>query len=702
MRMVGRLVLVGLMSLICVVLIQDIVTAQEKEEPAPKIRKIVLYKHGVGYFERRGKIKDNATITLSFKAAQIKDLLTSLYAIDMGKGRVVSIGYDSKDPIEKQLEGVLIRVPEANALTQFLMQLKGARVEAMIGTKTVRGHILGIEPIVEKKDQVTITTYKLVILGEDGQIQPVNLLDVSGIRILDEMIQEDLKRVLDIYLNSKYTDRKRVKISVQGTGEREIRIGYIIEAPIWKTSYRLILGETGKPMLQGWAIVENPTDEDWEEAELSLVAGNPISFVMDLYTPYYPARPEILLSSLIPGVPSVSGLVARAKSIESLSNKALYKAKKEQRQGGGYEEAEEKLAMDKGGLVPAPPGSSALAELLAESFVAVAQGAAAGELFSYTVTTPVTIPRNKAALVPIISEPVDSEKILYYNRSVSASPMNAVYFKNTTNYTLEAGPVTLFEGSTSVGEGIFKKALKPGMNEIIPYAIETGCTVELTSARSSPQPAHSASLADGILAVRQFNILQAVYKITNQMGKSFILYFDHPKTEGYKLVEPAKPEEEVAGLYRFKIPLEPNESKEFKVEEKMEVQSRIYVRNMRTDEIKFYIAEPYISKETKAFLSEILTIMQEKTSVARQITEANADIAKLETDQERCRKNLQVLKDVPEEREIRKGYLERLTKADKRIDELTENIADLRERDKTLDQDLVKKIQEYKEEQKEK
>jgi hypothetical protein len=702
MGMVGKAVLVALLALICLVLLQDIVTAQEKEEPAPKIKKIVLYKHGVGYFERRGNIKDNATITLSFKAAQIKDLLTSLYAID-SKGRVVSIGYDSKDPIEKQLEGVLIRVPEASALTQFLMQLKGARVEVTIGNKPYTGHILGIEPIVEKKEQTTILTYKLVILSDDGQIQPVNLLEVSGVRILDEMIQADLKRVLGIYLNSKYTDRKQVKISTQGTGEREIQIGYIIEAPIWKTSYRLILSEKEKPKLQGWAIVENPTDEDWEEVQLSLVAGNPISFVMDLYTPYYPARPEILLSSLIPGAPSVAGLVAKPREANERTKffgPALRAGEKPTVEIESAIMEMGKANKGYGGLVPASPAAPALAELLASSFEAIAQGAAAGELFSYDVTTPVTIPRNKAALVPIISEPVDGEKILYYNRSVSASPTNAFYFKNTTNFTLEAGPVTLFEVSTSVGEGIFKKALKPGMNEIIPYALETGCTVELISARSLPQPAHSASLTAGFLEVKQWNILEAVYKITNQMGKAFTLYFDHPKTEGYKLIEPEKAEEEVSGLYRFKISLAPNETKEFKVKEKMEVSSRIYVRNMRTDEIKVYIAEPHISKETKAFLSEILTIMEERTSIARQILEKKADIEKQEADQERCRRNLEVLKDTPEERDIRKGYLDRLTKADKRIDELTEIITDLREKEKLNEEKLIKKIQEYKEEEK--
>src|SRR5204863_6871509 len=70
-------------------------------------------------------------------------------------------------------------------------------------------------------------------------------------------------------------------------------VGYIIETPIWKTSYRLLFSDNAQPLLQGWAILENTTDEDWDQVEVSFVAGSPMSFVMDLYTAYYPQRAEI-------------------------------------------------------------------------------------------------------------------------------------------------------------------------------------------------------------------------------------------------------------------------------------------------------------------------------------------------------------------------------------------------------------------------
>ena len=192
-------------------------TKDEKDKATPPVTKIVLYKHGMGYFERIGKVKDDAVITLDFKTDQMQDLLTSLYAIDLG-GKITSIGYDSKDPIDKQLENILIRVPEGSALTQFVTQLKGVRVEIKVGTETARGSILGIEPVSQKTDGSVLTAYKVVLLKEDGAIQPFNLFDVSSMKILDARIQEDLQRILAIYKNSKYTVRKQVRIQTIGKG----------------------------------------------------------------------------------------------------------------------------------------------------------------------------------------------------------------------------------------------------------------------------------------------------------------------------------------------------------------------------------------------------------------------------------------------------------------------------------------------------
>src|SRR6188474_1331729 len=167
--------------LLCLpVLAQDVA----KKDAALAVKKIVVYKHGVGYFEREGKVQGNQKVVLAFKSAQMKDLLKSLYAVDLDGGRVATISYDTKDPLSKQLEDILIRVPEQNALTQFLMQLKGARIEATIGGETVVGSVVGIEPVVRQTPSGNTTSYKLVLFRDDGKIQPVDLLEVASLKLL--------------------------------------------------------------------------------------------------------------------------------------------------------------------------------------------------------------------------------------------------------------------------------------------------------------------------------------------------------------------------------------------------------------------------------------------------------------------------------------------------------------------------------------
>ncbi len=192
---------------------------------------------------------------------------------------------------------ILIKVPEKAALSQFLMQLKGARLTAKAAGETVEGRILGVEPVTEiVNNQAVNKSYRLVLLTDAGPIRSLDLFAISEFSLTDKALQRDLRRLLDLSLDSKYTNRKKLTLSATGKGEREVRIGYLIEMPIWKCSYRVIFDERKKSapaLLQGWALAENNTEDDWKNVTISFVAGNPMSYVMDLYSPYYVKRAQV-------------------------------------------------------------------------------------------------------------------------------------------------------------------------------------------------------------------------------------------------------------------------------------------------------------------------------------------------------------------------------------------------------------------------
>lgn len=656
------------------------------------IRKIVVYKHGVGYFEREGKVTGNQQVALTFKTAQMKDLLKSLFAVDLNGGQIATIQYDTKDPLSKQLEDILIHVPDENTLTQFLTQLKGARIEATIAGEKTTGSVIGIEPIARQTKEGTITSYKLVLYADGGRILPIDLLEAQSLRLLDEGLQKDLARVLDIHLKAKHADRKSVVLNATGQGERSVRVGYIIETPIWKTSYRLLFTDNAQPLLQGLAILENTTDEDWEQVDVSFVAGSPMSFVMDLYTAYYPQRAEIPVGVTAAPRPEPMALREKAAAAPAPPGAAFGA-----RMRGAAEAKKDANADREEGLARRELRKS-FAEELENAVAPAVAGVEVGDLFAYQAREKVSVKRGQAALVPILSERVDGgERILFYRAAVSAKPMNAYYFKNSTALTLEAGPVTVFDGSTCVGEGLMRKVLKKDMKDMIPYAVEAGVSIDRRVNQRS-DPVTRGTIANGVLTLTYTQNYESVYSIKSQIGKDAVLYLDHPKTSNFKLAEPAKAEEEVDGHYRFKVEVKAGQTVELKVRETLPSTSSVTLLGTPSETIRFYLQQRYLSETAKALLAQLIASQGEISRLRQRENDLAQERARITEDETRVRQNLQVLRDTPSELEMRKKYLAQLEKNETRLDQIRDESKQAASARQQLESELAKKVQEFRDE----
>jgi hypothetical protein len=661
--------------------------AQDRPASPLRVRKVVVYKHGVGYFEREGEVTGNQTVSLTFKAAQMKDLLKSLYAVDLNGGRISSISYDTKDPLSKQLEEILLRVPDGHALTHFLSQLQGARVEAVSAGQTVAGSVLGIEPVAKAGKEGTVTSYKLVLLRDDGKIHPLELFEVSELKILDEGLQRDLKRLLEIHLKSKQADRKGIVLHAVGEGRRTVRVGYILETPIWKTSYRLLFDEGRAPLLQGWAILENTTDEDWEDVDVSFVAGSPMSFIMDLYTAYYPARPEVPLG--VTAAPT-AGEEDKGDFVGGLQGDA-----RKETQG---DRVRRQLASKAAGAAPAAPAPAALRELLEASFVPAAVGQEVGDLFAYRAREKVSVRRGQAALVPILSERIEGgERVLYYRASLHPRPMNAYVLKNATGLTLEAGPVTFFEGPTCVGEGILRKVLKKGMRAVVPYAVEAGLEVEPRTLHRDDPVTH-AKIAQGVLTLYSSRNRESIYTIRNRLERDATVLLDHPAAGGFSLAEPARAEEETDGHRRFRVEVKAGQTLEFKVRETMPVAQQVALLGTPADVLRFHLSQRYLSEAARRLLAELVQIQGEISRLRAEENELAQERQRLSEDDARVRQNLSVLRDTPAELEMRQKYLRRLQESDLRLEQIRVRLKEAAAQRAERERDLARKIQDFREE----
>ena len=282
--------------------------AADPPQAALPLSEIVLYSSGVGYFQRDGVVDGRQELELRFKVDQVNDLLKSLVVQDFDGGQARAVTYDSRDPVAKTLKTFAVDVTANLGLTKLLERIRGEAVE-VAAPGMLRGVILGVEQKKEKVGEKDVVEVEYLTLVAPDGIRSIPLSQVQRIRLENPRLNEELQQALQVLASGRDTQRKAVRFEFDGAGRRRVRVGYIAETPVWKTSYRLALAE-GKPaFLQGWAIVENTGDEDWSNVRLALVSGRPISFIMDLYEPLYAKRPVVvseLYQSLRPQVYDLS------------------------------------------------------------------------------------------------------------------------------------------------------------------------------------------------------------------------------------------------------------------------------------------------------------------------------------------------------------------------------------------------------------
>ncbi len=288
-----------------------------QDVPAPSsqlpVKRVVLYKTGVGYFEHLGTIRDNQNITIRFTSAQLNDVLKSLTAIDLGKGQVSSINYSSVAPLEQRLGGLRLPVGEGTTSLQLLGTLRGARVEVVAAGVSIAGRLLSVEQrmrIIRDGDAAPVDMLSIVTDG--GELRTFELTPAVRVRIVDHDLRQEIGRYLDVVGSSREQDVRNMVISTAGTGERPLFVSYISEVPVWKSTYRLVIPKQGKPLLQGWAIVDNTIGENWRNVELSLVAGAPQSFVQQVSQPFYTRRPVVPMPSNVLLAPQTHGATLQA------------------------------------------------------------------------------------------------------------------------------------------------------------------------------------------------------------------------------------------------------------------------------------------------------------------------------------------------------------------------------------------------------
>jgi archaellum component FlaC len=740
------------------------------------IRRVVLYSNGVAYIERRGIVSNHAEISLSFKQSQVDDVLKSMVVLDLGKGRIGAVSYNSSAPPSTRMAEIPFAISAATdgnsggGLAGVLSQLQGARVVVAIGNRNVTGSILTVEVKHSQIDanKPPVTTQRLVIASDTGEVSAFDLADLRSVQLADEGARRDLTEFAHAAASARRRDAKTIVVTSDGTGEREMVVSYTIAAPIWKTTYRVVLDSTGKPFFQGWAIVDNISDEDWNAIQLSLVSGTPVSFIQQIQNPVYRYRPVIPLHQDLnlkpqtydPGegggssTGSVSGTVTDSagsnvpgativitnettnQSFEVTTNSdGAYHA--QDLPSGNYRlnasaTGFKKAAVTSLNISPGlrsnvnvrlevgsvsetvtvtaaadtitsrqidslPIAGRNFSNLMALGSGAISRNSARdretlsnmvaggqsgveaettaseiGDLFEYRIDQPVTVQRDRSALIPILQTRMEGLRVSIFNEQGPAHrPMSGMLLKNTSTLTLDDGSLTVIDGDAYAGETLLER-LKPGEERLISFALDLGTLIN-THEEEGRQPTFMVKAVNGVVQAHYYNTRKKVYTLVNQTDHPRAVYLEHPidSDDDWVLTDDtAKPVVRTANHYRFRVMLEPHQKVDFPVTERMEQYESYELTKFTRSELEFFVARKYIDEATRAVLEKLIDLKNQIGAADARLLQINKEAAEIAQDQQRLRENIKALTSTAEAKQLIARYVSKANEQESRMEQI--------------------------------
>jgi hypothetical protein len=605
------------------------------------VRKIALFSSGVGYFALGGELGAKARIELPFDRKEMDDVLKSLTVYDPAS-RSPYISYPSEETVGRTLESLRVDLQGEPKLANILASLKGELVELAV-PHPVTGRIVGLETRENVKEGAAFTEGVLTLFSE-GRLLQIALREVESFKFSDPQIAEELGKALSFLAGANNGESRHLSLYLDGESERSVSVGYVIAVPVWKANYRLDLSGA-EPFLQGWAIIDNASDTDWSEVELSLVVGRPVSFRQPYYAPYYTSRPELPLA--------IAGF-AQAETYDS-----------------DYDDEDDEV-VEPGGL------SDISFDMMGGDFKAVrrqscmsapdlveyetATGKAVGEHFAYTLPSSLSLPRRQSAMAPLVQGKCQARKVLIYNAERGNNPALGVELQNNLGMQLPAGAVTVFDGGIYAGDALLE-FLPQTEKRLINYGDDLSVR-GFRETESDPRVILSVQAANGVLTLQTKIVHHSEYILRNLAAEPKVLILEHRIRSDSVLVLPKEKPERTDVFYRFELELAPHSETKFSVQE----ETPRTIREHLSDQTNLLI---YTNKEYPAHLR---ASMRRAGGLQSDVQKAEEEIATVRTklhrqteEQDRIRKNLQA---VGADRAQGKTYLNRLETLDAQIAEL--------------------------------
>lgn len=632
------------------------------------ITHMTLYKHGVGFFQRRATLSGDK-IDLTFRVEEMNDVLKSLTAIDLGAGQVLGVEYATPQSREERLAGCSIQLSDARSLGDLLVGLRGRQVTLLLDQgETASGVLIGLDEAPEKQP---LATALVSLLAADGkQVRAFALGRVQGVDILDERGAGDLRFFLDTALSPETHRQVAIRLT---PGEHDLSVSYVAPAPTWRVSYRLVV-EGERALLQGWGIFDNRLEEDLHDISLALVAGMPISFVYDLYTPFTPARPEVKEEARVAAGPVEFDQVLFAgapppSALEAAPERAM------------------RMAAPAAARMPA----MLKADAIAAASTVQTSGKDLGELFEYAIATPVTVGRGQSAMAPILSSWLSRRKDLIYNGDKFAKhPVATLRLRNETGLTLERGPATVIEDGAYVGEAILPFTAEGG--EIVaPYAVELGA--KLREETGQGRELRGLRLEGAYLRIEEWEIRWRQVWLSNTTPKPLTVLVEHPRSQPYSLFETAEPKERTDEFLRFGLTAAARGEASLRVQERRLLSRREELQKQSYENLGRYLKAGLIDQSTHDLVAGLLRLWEQIGAAQRRLQDFGKERDKIFKAQQQVQGTMGALGQTGKEGALRARYVDDLEASDAQLKALAQQESDVQQEIERLEKEIADRLQ---------
>ncbi|TAJ38332.1 MAG: DUF4139 domain-containing protein [Reyranella sp.] len=628
------------------------------------LKRVMLSSGGMGYFEYEATVEGDATLKLTVSLQQVDDVLKSLVVYD-DKGGVGGLSLPGREPLAQAFKDLPFDQASLGSPAELLATLKGAQV-TVGGSRAISGRIVSVqeETVALGNDKGTTTRTRVTLYTERG-LQQFILEDAENLQFADPALRDKVGQALVAIQGNRAKDARTIELSTRGTGKRTVRVAYIVEAPVWKASYRLTLGadpSAARSALQGWATIENLSGQDWKNVELTLVSGRPVAFRQALYNAYYVTRPEVpveVAGRLVPGIDR-GGVQADQRSKASsppMPAPAPYRAQQER-------------TMLPAATPPPPPPVAAAADQIEAS------DAATQVVFKFPRA--VSVDNGRTLSIPIIDRQVPAMRMALYQADTAArNPLAAIRLTNDGESGLPPGIITIYErdkgGSVAYVGDARLSGFPVGETRLLAYALDEKIIIERDVSQADRLA--TGTISQGVLKLSRIVRQTTTYRVRGPAKEPRQLVVVQRRLPGWTLTKPdAKGIDISEGNYRIPFALPGgDQTQTFEVVQEQAQQQELRLVDGAADQIRVYALAREFDAKTRDALAKVLQLQQSVAEAERKGKQVDTERQQIVQEQARLRENLAR---VPANSDLQRRYLATLDKQESELETLAKRKAE--------------------------